>query len=166
VAEYRAKEQMDEARQLVGTALISYISISAIVILIFSAFAPMFPKIFNIPLENHSLSSWLVILAGLGTGLAIPSTSTTAVLRGLQRFDLLNLIGIVNTLLLAGLTVTVLFLGGGIIGYVVVGIAVNIVMLIPSVWLIHRVAPELRFGQVSASRAMFRKLTSFSSALF
>jgi O-antigen/teichoic acid export membrane protein len=166
VAEYRAKDQMQNARQLVGTALISYLSISAVVLLIFGWFAPIFPKIFNVPPENHSLSSWLVILAGIATALAIPGSSTTAVLRGLQRFDLMNLIGIVSTLLLAGGTVIVLLLGGGIIGYVVVGIAVNIVMLIPTIWVIHRIAPELHFGTLNASRAMFQKLSSFSSALF
>lgn len=166
VAEYHAKEQMDDARHLVGTALISYLSISAIVMLIFGAFAPVFPRIFNIPPENHDLSSWLVILAGFGTALAIPSSSTTAVLRGLQRFDLMNLIGIVSTLLLASATVIVLLLGGGIVGYVLVGIAVNIVMLIPAVWLIRRIAPELHFGTLTASREMWMKLSSFSSALF
>src|SRR5215211_3670244 len=35
VAEYRAKKQMDEAQHLVGTALITYLTLSSIVILIF-----------------------------------------------------------------------------------------------------------------------------------
>ncbi len=166
VAEYRAKEQLDDAQHLVGTALITYFALGSLVVLLSIAFAPVFPRIFNIPVANHSLARLLVILSGIGTGLAIPSNSITAVLRGLQRFDLLNLIGIISTLLLAGATITVLFLGGGIIGYAVTGVAVNIVMLVPSVWLIHRIAPDLRFGLVGASSKMFRKLTSFSSSLF
>ena len=166
VAEYRAREQFDDAQHLVGTALVTYLTLGLLVVLLSIAFAPLFPRIFNIPPENHSTARWLVILSGLGIGVAIPGNSTTAILRGLQRFDLLNLIGIISTLLLAIVTVIVLLLGGGVIHVAAVGIAVNFVMLIPTVWLIHRIAPDLRFGFVGASRRMFRILTSFSSSIF
>jgi O-antigen/teichoic acid export membrane protein len=166
VAEYRARGEWDNARHLVGTALVTYVTLSCIVILLSIAFAPLFPRLFNIPAENHSLSIWLTILAGLGTGLAVPINSTIAVLRGLQRFDLLNLISIVSTVLLACATVAVLVLGGGIIGYAIVGTAINVVMAVPAVWLIQSIAPDLHFGLVGASRPMFKKLTSFSSSIF
>jgi O-antigen/teichoic acid export membrane protein len=166
VAEYRARGEWANARHLVGTALVAYLALGCIVILISITFAPLFPRIFNVPAENHLLAIWLVILAGLGTGLAIPINSTIGVLRGLQRFDLLNLISIISTVLLAGATVVVLLLDGGIIGYAIVGTAVNVVMAIPAVWLIHSHAPELHFGLVGASRSMLKKLTSFSSSMF
>lgn len=166
LAEYRAKEQLEDAQQLVGTALVTYLTLGLLVLLLSLAFAPVFPRIFNIPPEHQALAEWLVILSGIRTGLALPSNSTTGVLRGLQRFDLLNLIGIISTILLASTTIIVLLLGGGIIGFAVTGIAVNVVTLVPSIWLIHRIAPDLRFGLVGASSKMFRKLTSFSSSLF
>jgi O-antigen/teichoic acid export membrane protein len=109
---------------------------------------------------------WLVILSGFSGGLAIPSNSTTAVLRGLQRFDLLNLIGVSSTLMLAAATVVALQAGAGVLGVVAAPLAVNLLMLIPNVWIIHRIAPDLRFGLVGASRQMFRTLTSFSSSIF
>jgi O-antigen/teichoic acid export membrane protein len=39
-------------------------------------------------------------------------------------------------------------------------------MLIPSVWFIHRIAPDLRFNLSGANRSMFHVLTSFSSSIF
>ena len=166
VAEFRAREQWEDAQHLVGTALVTYLTLGGLVVLASLAFAPLFPRIFNVPADNQSLARLLVILSGIGTGLAIPSNSTSAVLRGLQRFDLLNLFGIIGTLLLAGATIAVLLLGGGVIGFVVTGISVNFLMLIPNIWIIHRIAPDLRFGSVGASREMFKRLTSFSSSLF
>ena len=166
IAEYWAKGQSDEAQKLVGTALLIYLVLGSIAVAISIAVAPLFSRVFNVPPENHSTALWLVILAGLGTGLAIPSSSTTAVLRGLQRFDILNLIGIITTLLLAGSTVVVLLLGGGVIGVAATGIAVNLLMLAPSIWAIHRIAPDLRFGLVGGSRQMLSTVTSFSSSMF
>lgn len=166
VAEYRAKGQSDDAQHLVGTALVTYLTFGLLVIVLTIITAPLFPRIFNIPPENHSMAIWLVLLFGIRTGLAIPSNSTTAVLRGLERFDLLNLIGIISTLLSAGAIVSGLLLGGGVLGVVIAGIAVNLLMLVPSIWLIHRIAPDLRFGLAGPSRPMFRILTSFSSSLF
>jgi O-antigen/teichoic acid export membrane protein len=87
-------------------------------------------------------------------------------LRGLQRFDLMNLLGVITTLLSTGATVTVLLLGGGVIALVGITIVVNLLMQIPAIWFIYRIAPELRFGLASPNRKMLWTVTSFSSAVF
>jgi len=166
VAEYRAKGQSTEAQQLVGTALVIYLILGSIAVVISIIVAPLFSRIFHVPPENRSTAMWLVILAGLGTGLALPSNSIGAVLRGLQRFDILNLIGVISTLFLAGCTVVVLLLGGGVIGVAAIGIAINLLMLAPTIWTIHRIAPDLRFGLVGGSRKMLGKVTSFGWSMF
>jgi O-antigen/teichoic acid export membrane protein len=166
VAEYRAKGQSIEAQQLVGTALVIYLVLGSIALAISLIIAPLFSRIFNVPPENHATAMWLVIVAGVGIGLAIPSNSISAVLRGLQRFDILNLIGVISTLLLASSTVIVLLLGGGVIGVAAIPVAVNLLMLAPTIWTIHRIAPDLRFGLVGGSRQMLSTVTSFSSSMF
>jgi O-antigen/teichoic acid export membrane protein len=166
VAEYQAKGRLEDARSLVATALALYFALGLIVTLASIAIAPVFPRLFNVSGEHSDTAVRLVILSGLGMGLAILSASTTAVLRGLQRFDLMNLLGVLTTLLSAGATVTVLLLGGGVIGLVAVTISANLLMQIPAVWFIYRLAPELRFGLARPNRQMFRTVTSFSSSLF
>jgi O-antigen/teichoic acid export membrane protein len=166
IAEFQAKGQLEQASRLVATALALYAILALLITAASVAVAPIFPRIFNVSDELRQTAYWLVVLSGLGMGLAILSASTTAVLRGLQRFDLMNLLGIVNTLLLAGATVAVLLLGGGVIGLVAATLAVNLVMQVPAVWLIYRIAPELRFGLAHPDREMLWKVTSFSSWLF
>jgi O-antigen/teichoic acid export membrane protein len=166
IAEFRAKQQYENAQQLLATALMVYLVLGSLVVVASIVFAPFFPRLFNIPPENHVPATWLVMLFGLRTGLALPSNSITAVLRGLERFDFLNLIGVISSLLTATAIVAVILLGGGVIGVVIVGIAVNVLMLIPGIWSIHRIAPDLRFGLSGANRSMFRVLTSFSSSIF
>jgi O-antigen/teichoic acid export membrane protein len=166
IAEYRVKGELEEARVLVATALVYYTAVGLLVTLVSIAIAPIFPKFFNISSEHHSTATSLVMLSGFGMGLSILSASTTAVLRGMQRFDLMNLLGVITTLLRAGAIVTILLSGGGVIGLVSVTILVNVLMQIPAVWLIYRIAPELRFGLTSPSWKTMRKVTSFSSSLF
>jgi hypothetical protein len=75
------------------------------------AVAPVFPQMFKVPDEHKQTAVLLVILSGTSMGLAIPSASTTAVLRGFQRFDLMNLLGIITQAITAVAIVIVLLLG-------------------------------------------------------
>jgi len=166
VAEYSARQQYENAQRLLDTALLVYFVLGSLVVVASIMSAPEFPRIFNIPQEHQVTAVRLVALFGIGTGLAIPSSGVTAVLRGLERFDLLNLIGTISTLLRATAIVAVLLLGGSVLGIVIVGIAVNLFMLIPGVAFIHRVAPDLRFRLWGGDRSMFRVLASFSASMF
>ena len=165
-AEFRAKEADNEARSLIATALWLYTGLGLFVILVSLMIAPLFPAIFNVAEAERQTAVWLVLLAGIGVGITIPCTTTTAVLRGLQRFDLINLISIAATLFSAGATVVVLLLGGGAIGLVMVGIATTLLTQIPSVWYIYRIAPELHFGWRGANRSLLRTVASYSSSIF
>ena len=60
----------------------------------------------------------------------------------------------------------VLALHGKVIAITALAIPVTVVWLIPTIWLIHRSAPELRFGFRGASRAHARQVLLFGSALF
>jgi O-antigen/teichoic acid export membrane protein len=165
-AEYHAKGDDYRASSLIATALILYTFLGLIVFAIVVLLAPTFPILFNIPQEQRSTAVSLILLSGLGAGLSIPLGTAAAVLRGLQRFDLVNLISITGTLLYASSAIIALILGGGVIALVAGGILVNLVMQIPSVWLVHRVAPDLRFRWRGTDLRMVRTVVNFSSTLF
>lgn len=166
VAEYRAKQQADTLQQLVSTALCMYLVLGLAVIVLSALLASPFPSLFHIPAENRSTATWLVVLSGLSVGVAIPCSIPTAILRGLQRFDLLNIIGVSGTLVSAVATVAVLLLGGGALGMIMVTIGTTLVMQIPSIWLIRRVVPELRLTLSGARRQSMRTVATFSASLF
>lgn len=166
VSEFRAKGQVEQAQQLIATTVCLYSILGLVAIGLSAAIAPLFPDLFKVPPEQRATAMQLVLLSGLGLGLAIPCGTTSAILQGLQRFDLTSLLNIISTLLSMVATVIVLLLGGGVLGIVAVGIVVMVIMQVPSIWLIHRVAPELHFRWKAVNRQLARKVTSFSSSLF
>ena len=166
VAEYRARGEGQMAHSIIATALWTNTGLGFLVILISVLFAPLFASIFNIASSAQQTATWLFLLTGIGVGLTIPGATVTAVLRGLQRFDLINLIGVTASLISAGATFLVLRLGGGLIGLALVGIGITLLVQLLSTWFIYRIAPELRFGWFGLSRSHLKILLSYSSSLF
>lgn len=166
VAEYHAKGELNSARRLIATALTVYAILGLILFAIFAILAPLFPQLFSLPAEQHSTAIWLVLLSGLSVGLSIPCGTAPAILWGLQRFDLVNLVNAAGMLLYAFGVVVVLLGGGGAVGLVTVGIVASLAMQVPSIYLINKIAPDLHFGLRGAGMDMARTITSFSWSLF
>ena len=166
VAEHRAKGENEQAHHLTATALWIYTGLGLVALLISLVLAFLFPRLFNLAPGQQSQATWLVVLMGAGLGVSIPCAMPSAVLIGLQRYDIVNLVRAAGTLLAVTATVVVLSLGGGVLGMAAVNILVTLLMQVPSVWFIRRIAPELRFGWRGAQRAQVRRVASFSASMF
>jgi O-antigen/teichoic acid export membrane protein len=166
VAEYQAKSETERSSAVISTALILYSILGLAVIFLGAIFAPIFPEIFNLSPDQRSTASWLLLLSSVHVGLSIPASTANSVLRGLHRFDLMNLISLVGTLLSASAIYVVLRASGSVLGMMIVIILTNLLVLIPSVWLIHRVEPALRLSWRSVNRELVRTVLTFSSSLF
>lgn len=166
IAQFHAEGRIEQARSLVSTTLWLYMGLGLLAILLSAILAPIIPGLLNIPNDQRSTASWLMLLSGISVGVSLPSATSIFVLRGLHRFDLANLVGITGMTLFTIATVSVLLLGGGLVGMVAVGIPVTLVTQIPAIWLIRRTAPGLHFGLRYSDRSLFKTLMSFSSALF
>jgi len=166
VAEYRTRGEGDLARNLISTALWTNAGVGLLVLLASLVLLPVFVSIFDISPADHRTAIWLFLLSGIGVAITLPCATTMAVLRGLQRFDLINLIGVTATLVTAGATALVLLTGAGVIGLAIIGIAVPLLMQLPSIWFIYRIAPELQYGGFGGSRSHLKILISYSSSIF
>ncbi|HEX9117466.1 MAG TPA: oligosaccharide flippase family protein [Anaerolineae bacterium] len=165
-AEYRAKGASDEANRLIATALTTYTLLGLVALIITFVLAPLAPRIFNVPPESQLKAITLVRVAGIGLAVSIPATAPSAVLRGLQRFDLINVIAVFNAVASAIVIVAALLLGWGILGMVGLGIGVTILTAVPGVLLIRRTAPDIHLGWRGAKLELMRTVASFSVALF
>jgi O-antigen/teichoic acid export membrane protein len=165
VAEYRAQNQIEQLRALVVTTFWLYVGLGLVAVLASALLAPVFTTIFEVPADQQAIAPWLVLLSGIGLGLALPATITSAVLQGLHRFDLANLISIVGMALFTAATLIALALGWGVLGMVAVNIPVTLITQLPALWLVRRAAPELRLGQGRPRRGLARTVFSYSSAL-
>ena len=166
VADFKARGQLSDAQPLVATALWLYAGLGLAAFGLSVVLAPLFPALFDVPPDLAPQAQRLVVLSGAVLGLSLPCAASSAILRGLQRFDLSSLIGTVGMSLYAALTVAVLLGGGGVEGLVALNLPLTLFMQIPTLWLIHRAAPELRLGVRGASRKLVRLVFSYSSALF
>jgi O-antigen/teichoic acid export membrane protein len=166
VAQFHAEGKIEQARSLVATTLWLYMGLGLVAVALSAILAPLIPILLNVPPGQQTTASWLMLLSGLGLGVSLPATTSIAVLRGLHRFDLANLVGIFGMTLFTAATVAVLLMGGGLLGMVAVSIPVTLITQVPAIWLIRRTAPELRFGWRHTKRSLLRTVMSFSSALF
>lgn len=165
-AEHRARGAGEQAGAVLATALGLYLLLGLAAILLGALLAPVLPALMHLPPDQEIKARWLVLLAGISAGVSIPGAATYSILRGLQRFDLANLIGIAGTLLYAGGLVAVLLAGGGVIGMMVVSILVSAVMQIPAVILIRRAAPDLAPHWRAIDRSQVSAVAGFSSSTF
>jgi O-antigen/teichoic acid export membrane protein len=166
VAEFEARGEHAEAHALVATALVLYTLLGVAVIGASVALASVFPAWFNLPIEQRATSASLVLLAGVSVGLSLPNMLVLSVLQGLHRFDILNSITSIGTMLSLATTVAVLLCGGGVVAVVALSIPLVLATQIAGVVAIRRVAPELRFSPLGADLRLIRKIASFGSSLF
>ena len=166
VAEYRARGDNSAASALIATSLTLYCILAVLVIVVAAIIAPIVPHILKVPADEHATTSWLVVITACGVAAQLPSNCAISVLRGLNRYDLMNTIGTFGTLNVGIAIGVVLVLGGNVLEITAVVVPVTLLWLGPTIWLIHRAAPELRFGFRGAQRRLARRVTSFSSALF
>jgi O-antigen/teichoic acid export membrane protein len=166
VAELRARGEFQQAAQLVATALRIYCCLAALLVAASLPLAFVLPDVLNVPAAQREDARWVVALTGLGLAVQLPATTAYAVLRGLQRYDLINLIGVSASVGLAASSVAVLLLGGGVIGLVAVGIPVTLLSQLPMIVGIRRTEPNLHLVFRGARRSMVRTVASFSASLF
>jgi O-antigen/teichoic acid export membrane protein len=165
VAEHRARGENELASQLIATALRMYAVLGLLVVVVALIIAQLVPQLLKVPAAERGTTSWLIVISAIGVALQLPAATASGVLRGLGRFDLMNLIGSLAMLSLAASTLVVLALGGKVIAITALTIPITVFWLIPAVWLIHRTAPELRFSLRGGRRSMARRVITFSSAL-
>jgi len=165
VAEYRVTGRAEHERRLVASALVLYSALGGIVALLGLVLAPLFPAFFNVPASQRESAVSLVALMGGAAGISLPCMTAAAVLRGLHRFDVANLISVLGLACSAAATIAILLGGGGLFELVGANIAVTLLMQVPSVWWVRRLAPELCFGWRGADRGTIRTVVSFSSSI-
>ena len=166
VAEYRARGESDTASELIATALAIYVVLGLAMVVVALIISPIVPHVLKVPVDQRGTTSLLVIVTAAGVAVQLPASAAASVLSGIGRFDLMNLIGSLAMLTLGASFVVTLELGGNVVALSAITIPIAITFLVPTVWIIRRAAPDLRFGFRGAKRSEVRRVALFSSALF
>jgi O-antigen/teichoic acid export membrane protein len=166
VAEYYARGETDRAHHFIATSLVLFTLLGLVCFALSICLAPLLPVWLHLPAEEQSTATWVIILMGAELGVAMPCSTGTSVLQGLQRYDLVNLVTTGATVATVAAMGAALLLGGGVVAMVAVTIPLTLANQLLSTWFIHRIAPQLRFGWRGAQAGSIRGILSFSGPLF
>jgi O-antigen/teichoic acid export membrane protein len=166
VAEHVARNEHQQARSIVASAVLLYAGFATVAVLAGLILAPLLPPVIGVDPAQQPLAERLIVLTGINVALAIAFTPASAVLRGLQRYDLHNGVVAVNAIVEAAAVAVMLLVGWGLVGMMMALIAANLVTGVGSVVLVARVCPALKLGVRAASMASFRRIALFSTSLF
>ena len=112
---YLAKDDEDGIRKVVSTALFFFSIIAVVLVLLSVLFAVKIGDGFAIEPELVRTASMLTLVVGIGFAASTPLQLTTAVLSGLQRYDMVSITTVVVLTVRTVLTVVLLLRGYGLV---------------------------------------------------
>ncbi len=112
---YLAKDDEEGIRKVVSTALFFFTIIAAVLVLLSILFAIKIGDWFTIEPELVRTASLLTLVVGIGFAASTPLQLTTAVLSGLQRYDMVSITTVVVLTIRTLLTIALLLRGYGLL---------------------------------------------------
>ncbi len=165
VAKYHTVAQNDELNRLINTALFSYSTIGAIVILITIALSFNVGSIFRISGDSIQVARWLFLMVGASVALGFPLGVFGGILEGLQRFYVLNITSVGSTMMRALLIVMALHYGYRLLTVTLITVALPLLTGLINATIVLR-ALALRFGPQHLSRESLKRIASYSGTTF
>jgi O-antigen/teichoic acid export membrane protein len=166
VAEHVARGEFESARRYVATAARLHALLGGLAFLLALILAALLPTVLGIDADLRRELPILVILMGATVGLSLASSPLTAVLRGIQRYDLANVLVVTNTLLTAVGIVVAVRAGWGLVGIVAATIPATVLTSVLGIALVARTAPSIRVTWRAGSGSHGRRILRFSAPIF
>ena len=112
---YLAKDDEEGIRKVVSTALFFFTIIAVVLVLLSILFAVKIGDWFTIEPELVRTASVLTLVVGIGFAASTPLQLTTAVLSGMQRYDMVSITTVVVLAIRTVLTIVLLLRGYGLL---------------------------------------------------
>jgi O-antigen/teichoic acid export membrane protein len=156
---YVGKQDRPAAAQVVSTAMGMFSFVGLVILLVSAVVAGPIARFYG---GGHSLAL-LVLLTGMATAMECPYRVLDATLRAEERWGSANLVGVVTTLLRAGVTMGCLWLGYRLIGMGYATIVVTLVTLILAAVVFRKVSSGIRLGLSMFSWAHLPEMLSYGA---
>ncbi len=161
VARFHAQSDHAAASRLASSAIVLFsvigavTTVAAVLVGLANYWLPVLPAEFP-------WARTLVVLVGPLVGCSLLGGIFSGILMALQRFDHVNAVGGLSTLLRALVIVWVLSAGGGLIALMWVQLAATVATTLACAWISFHFYPELRPRLAAANEEHVRILVSFS----
>jgi len=163
VAEADARNDVEAMNRVASSTLVVFVVLGLLLGGTMWLTAPILVSWFSIPASLHEAAVLLFRLMGLEVLVELPTTALRAVIEGHQRYGWLRLIDIVGRVVWAGLIITVIAGGHGVVALATVTLAVAAARGLAAYAVAHRVAPGLRLRPHFVSRATLREVIALGS---
>lgn len=160
-----ATQDADGLTKVFNTSLFSYSCIGAFTFLLTLAFVPHLDSFFHIAPESHQTARWLLLISGAAVALGFPLELAGSLLEGLQRFDIVNLTGIIATIVRAALIIAALTTRHGLLSIAIITMAIPLITSVVRGIIVQRLC-RLRFGWHYIDGFTFRQMATYSSITF
>jgi len=165
VAEHAARDEVDEAAHIVAAATWLYTLLAVFFLLVGLGLAVAVPLALGLEAEAKTLARTLGALAAIDLGLSMLSLAPMSMLKGLQRFPVVNAVQVATSAVAVVLTVVVIEVGGGIVSVSAVWVATRVIAVAMYAIVARRTFPE--YMAVSRRRDLERvgRLVRFSRSI-
>lgn len=166
VSQGHTQQNHQAASDATSAALWVRLQISAIALLLSGGLAAVFPHVFKIPPELASDARKAILLIGATTAITLSFGVVGGIISALNRYDLQNYVGLVQTAIRVVGIVIVLRGGHGIVGIAVCEFFATLAGKLLQVWIARVLYPELRIRLSRPSTETLRKIWSYSAYTF
>jgi O-antigen/teichoic acid export membrane protein len=150
------------ASDAISAALWVRLQISALVLLLSSVLAAIFPFAFKIPPDLASDARIAIILVGVSTAIAMSVGVVGGVLSALNRYDLQNYVSLAQTSIRVIGVVVLLRRGHGIVAIAICDVVAALAGNLLLVWVARKLYPELRVQLKKPKKETLRQIWSYS----
>jgi O-antigen/teichoic acid export membrane protein len=159
---YRGRADTAAISELASCALVLYALVSAVLALAGVVLALVLPSLVSIHGTLSSPARVAAFVTVLALALELPLGSFSSILKGQQRFDIVNVGSLVSIVLYASLIGALLTTHGSLWLLAVIALGATMVRVLLPAALVRRELPSLRVASALVTRARVQELLSFS----
>jgi len=163
---FLAKDDRDGLQRVMSTALAFFIAMAAVGVLLVLIVYWNVDSWFVIEPDLLTVAGWVVLLAGGFLALSMPLQPFSAVLSGLQRYDLLNLAEFTCLILRTILIIVLLLRGHGLIAMALVFGISEIVARLAQYVFVRRLLPDVSVSIKSIDLKLLREMIPYGVNTF
>lgn len=166
VAEYRALEEKEKLNANINSTFFIYLGIGIAVFLILMLLGDPILSLFRIEQTYESQARAVIYLLATSVLFGFSFRIFSAILGGIQRYDLSSTLTIVSTGVNAIVTVIVLLLGMGLVELVFFTVIFSLVRPLLGSYFVQRCVPYIDLGISKATRTQTRSIMAFVGMMF
>jgi len=165
VARFHVRAEHEQSSNVASAAVVLFGAagiLSTVICLLLAFSVDSLP----IPESYRALARVLFLLAGPNLLVSLISGVFSGILMALQRFEPVNLIGVLSTVIRAAAIVLALSAGGGLLALVWIQLLTTLAATLACAWVCFRVYPELDVRIQNCQREFVLMILSFSAYSF